>query len=286
MKKWPTETDMSLSAIFTTVPEILQILKSLHESKQVALDVLSTEFIMRNGQYQAQQRHPHEQHRFTTPTPSSSSSPPPSSTPPSTTSSFRLTHVSSNNAQLSVNQGDERTLPSFNSLPISSKSAGRPLPSYEASVTNTILPSMEMSPSWYSVSTQNTSQANWMSPSFYYSRPATSVVIPKKKKRAAGQMSGDDDDDDDDNEDLGEGDDNNDAESKHTGKLRGDDYEEELPGTTNVVPKRNFMLNEMVSRYLDQRINRFTKHKISPQRIRHVLQHFLKNMVVKGSEED
>lgn len=272
---------MSLFVIFTTVPEILQILKSLHESKQVALDVLSTEFIIRNGQYQAQQRHSHEQHRFETPT----SSPPPSSSTPTTASSFRLTPVSSSTTQSTANQGDERTLPSFSSLPISSKSAIRPPPSYEPSVTNTILPSMEMSPSWYSVSTQNTSQVNWMSPSFYYSRPATSVVIPKKKKRAAGQMSGDDDDNDD-NEDLGESGDNNDAESQHTGNLRGDDYEEELPGTTNVVPKRNFMLNEMVSRYLDQRINRFTKHKISPQRIRHVLQHFLKNMVVKGSEDD
>ncbi|ORX61716.1 hypothetical protein DM01DRAFT_1332305 [Hesseltinella vesiculosa] len=58
-----------------------------------------------------------------------------------------------------------------------------PPPIYEpAALLNTAVPSMTtMSPSWYAASTQNTSQANWMSPSFYYSRPATAVVLPSKK---------------------------------------------------------------------------------------------------------
>ncbi|KAI8334023.1 hypothetical protein BC941DRAFT_495762 [Chlamydoabsidia padenii] len=266
------------------VPEMLQILKNLHESKQVAMDILSSEFIMRNGQYQAQQQqHQHEQHRSAS-----------SSTTSPTIPSRRLTHVNTTSTDSTtapvISADDDRTLPSLSSLPLSSKSMVRPPPtSYEPSVTNTILPSMDMSPSWYSVSTQNTSQVNWMSPSFYYSRPATSVVIPKKKKkRTADQISGSgDEDDDDDQDDQDGGNHDNTAESQQTSEhQRGDDDEDGLSGTTNVVPKRNFMLNEMISRYLDQRIQRFTNHKISPQRLRHVLQHFLKNMVVKGSEED
>ncbi|ORZ16308.1 hypothetical protein BCR42DRAFT_482563 [Absidia repens] len=232
------------------VPEILHILKCLHESKQVGLDILSAEFIIRNGHHRLETQSPSTSPRFT-----------------------------------ATKNSDDRTLPSLSSLPISSKSVIRPPPPmYEPTMTNTILPSMEMSPSWYSVSTQNASQVNWMSPSFYYSRPATSVVLPAtRKKRTASQMGGNGD---------GSDDHDNDSESRQAEK-GGDsggggdgDGDHAMDATTNVLEKRHFISDEMISKYLDQRIERFSRNKISPQRIRHVLQLFLKNMVVKGSEDE
>lgn len=64
-------------------------------------------------------------------------------------------------------------------LPSLSSITSQPmLPSmYQPSRSNTVLPSMSMSPTWYSPSTHKNSHANWMSPSFYYSRPATSVML-------------------------------------------------------------------------------------------------------------
>ncbi|CAO3660128.1 hypothetical protein CU097_013312 [Rhizopus azygosporus] len=118
----------------------------------------------------------------------------------------------------------------------------RHLPLYQPTFANTILPSTSMSPSWYSASTQKNSFAQWMSPSFYYSRPATSVILPDAEER-------------------GPNDDGQTAETKGT-----------------YVPR------EMVTRCLEYRIRKYPP-KITPQRMRHVLQRFLKNMVLKANEE-
>ncbi|KAI8084812.1 uncharacterized protein BX664DRAFT_337837 [Halteromyces radiatus] len=223
------------------VPQILQALQDLHESRQVFMDILSAEFVIRNG-------HNHLE------TQSSSSSP-------------RL--LSSTNDM--TTNSEDRILPSLSSLPISSKSVIRPPPPlYEPIMTNTILPSMEMSPSWYSASTQSTAQVNWMSPSFYYSRPATAVVLPRKQKRQQKSYN-DDDDDDDGNTNQGEDDskdDNNDNDEMKTSM------------------KYNNISNEMVSRCLDQRIKRYSRNQLPAHRTRHILQLFLKNMVVKSSEDE
>ncbi|CAO3690764.1 unnamed protein product [Rhizopus stolonifer] len=112
-------------------------------------------------------------------------------------------------------------------------------PLYQPSFSNTIMPSTSMSPSWYSASTQKNSFARWMSPSFYYSRPATSVVLPE------------------DEEDVRE------------------------PAE---VFKGNCVSREIVTRCLEYRITEYSP-KITPQRMRHVLQRFLKNMVLKANEE-
>ncbi|KAI8066196.1 uncharacterized protein B0P05DRAFT_553331 [Gilbertella persicaria] len=113
---------------------------------------------------------------------------------------------------------------------------------YHPSFANSILPSTSMSPSWYSASTQKNSFAKWMSPSFYYSRPATSVILP-------GQQ----------------------------------------PSTQEATPsppttKGSFIPRDIVTRCLEYRITKYSP-KITPQRMRHVLQRFLKNMVLKANEE-
>jgi hypothetical protein len=116
------------------------------------------------------------------------------------------------------------------------------LPVYHPSFANSILPSTSMSPSWYSASSQKNSFAKWMSPSFYYSRPATSVVLPQNREGL---------------EDL---------------------TEEPVTKGSSHIPQ------DIVTRCLEYRIRKYSP-KITPQRMRHVLQRFLKNMVLKASEE-
>ncbi|KAI9243706.1 hypothetical protein BY458DRAFT_530370 [Sporodiniella umbellata] len=111
---------------------------------------------------------------------------------------------------------------------------------YQPSFSNTILPSTSMSPSWYSASTQKNSFARWMSPSFYYSRPATAVVLPE------------------------------------------DDEIQKVEPTT--LFKGNCVPREIVTRCLEYRMTEYSP-KITPQRMRHVLQRFLKNLVLKANEE-
>jgi hypothetical protein len=103
---------------------------------------------------------------------------------------------------------------------------------YEPSDASSILPSMTMSPSWYSASTQKNKQANWMSPSFYYSRPATAVVLPEE------------------------------------------------PGSDVNNIGNTALPNDIIVRCLEYRIRKYSP-TMTPQRMRQVLQRFLKNMLVK-----
>lgn len=134
-----------------SVPEILQTFQHLHNYNQVTLDIIPPEFAMRSGyRYFGQGKQP------------ASSSP-------------RMNFVS----HIQIEENPQLIkLPSLSS--ITSQQSMLPPPSiYQPSYSNTILPSMTMSPTWYSSSTQKNSHVNWMSPSFYYSRPATSVMLPK-----------------------------------------------------------------------------------------------------------
>ncbi|KAI9468502.1 MAG: hypothetical protein EXX96DRAFT_612844 [Benjaminiella poitrasii] len=126
---------------------------------------------------------------------------------------------------------------------------------YHPSFANSILPSTSMSPSWYSASSQKNSFAKWMSPSFYYSRPATSVVLPG--------ASGNNDRNDEDT-----------SNANHPQNLI----------SPSVNSKGSFIPRDIVTRCLEYRIRRYSP-KITPQRMRHVLQRFLKNMVLKANEE-
>jgi hypothetical protein len=130
------------------------------------------------------------------------------------------------------------------------------LPLYHPSFANSILPSTSMSPSWYSASTQKNSFAKWMSPSFYYSRPATSVILPGQNS-SSGERG--------------------DEEGENGGSLN-----DGLNPSTST--KGSFIPRDIVTRCLEYRIRRYSP-KITPQRMRHVLQRFLKNMVLKANEE-
>ncbi|CAO3618331.1 unnamed protein product [Cunninghamella echinulata] len=197
------------------VPEILETLLSLHNSNQVIMDIISPDLLLRSG------------NRLDHPTGTS-----PNESP-------HLTTTKNNN-------DSDRILPSLSSLPISSSSStSSPL----TSLTGQQLPKVyesthhpSMSPTWYSPSTQNTNQTNWMSPSFYYSRPSTSVILPPtNNKRLLNEI---------------------------------DDH------STNYVPN-----NEIIAKYLGHRIKKYSNNRITSLRIKHILQRFLKNMVMKGSED-
>lgn len=131
---------------------------------------------------------------------------------------------------------------------------GSNLTVYHPSFANSILPSTSMSPSWYSASTQKNSFAKWMSPSFYYSRPATSVILPTRNSDGTLAEDGENSNNSNDN----------------------------INPCANV--KGSFIPRDIVTRCLEYRIRRYSP-KITPQRMRHVLQRFLKNMVLKANEE-
>ncbi|KAI8059254.1 hypothetical protein BC940DRAFT_314085 [Gongronella butleri] len=139
------------------VPDMLKTLLELHESKQVTMDLIAPEYLLKSG----------HRRELTSSTASPSSSP-------------RLAPM--------PDHPQEHPL-----RPSSFKPPPPPPPIYEPpAMPNTVMPSVTtMSPSWYAASTQNTSQANWMSPSFYYSRPATSVVLPTKKPAIIDELDQD-----------------------------------------------------------------------------------------------
>lgn len=197
------------NSLHNLVPEILQTFQHLHNYNQVTLDIIPPEFAMRSGyRYFGQQQ----------------------------TSSPRMNFVS--HIELEEN-------PQLIKLPsLSSITSADPLPPpsiYQPSYSNSILPSMTMSPTWYSASTQKNSHVNWMSPSFYYSRPATSVMLPK------------------------EGPDDN-----------GEDAEKLQP--TVIIPT-----SDIIVRCLEYRVRKYSP-KMTPQRMRQVLQRFLKNILSKANE--
>lgn len=131
------------------------------------------------------------------------------------------------------------SLPSLSSLPLLHYNKAPPQAPkvYQPPSINTILPSMSMSPTWYSASYQKGANAQWMSPSFYYSRPATSVLLPSRPgmepQRAQWHQ----------------------------------------PTTSK----------DVVSRYLKYKIQRLSP-KATPQKMRHVLQRFLKNMIARNDK--
>lgn len=133
-------------------------------------------------------------------------------------------------------------LPSLSSITSRNMLPPPPPPLYQPSYSNPILPSMTMSPTFYSSSTQKNSHVDWMSPSFYYSRPATSVMLPK--------------DDEDDS-------------------------------STVVANEQGLRVvsapSDIVARCLEYRVRKYSP-KMTPQRMRQVLQRFLKNLLLKASD--
>lgn len=193
------------------MPEILQTFRHLHNCNQVTLDIIPPEFAFQSGYRYFNQQ--------------------PSSSP-------RINLVS----HIDIEENPQSIkLPSLSSI----TSQQMPPPSiYQPSYSNSILPSMTMSPTWYSASTQKNSHVNWMSPSFYYSRPATSVMLPKK--------------------------------------------DEEKEGDSDIVNNDHLRSSAVVSiditvRCLEYRIRKYSP-KMTPQRMRQVLQRFLKNMLLKANE--
>ncbi|KAI7898059.1 uncharacterized protein BX663DRAFT_526039 [Cokeromyces recurvatus] len=205
------------------VSDVLQAIRHLHLVGSVTMDIIPPEFALR-GSYR---------HLITAASENNNNS---NSTP----SSPRQSPKNEDNEGLDEDDLDKTNINrNPNSVQV-----------YHPSFANSILPSTSMSPSWYSASTQKNSFAKWMSPSFYYSRPATSVVLPGANHNQS-----------DDNQ-------NN---------------------PNNIInpsasPKGSFIPRDIVTRCLEYRIRRYSP-KITPQRMRHVLQRFLKNMVLKANEE-
>ncbi|KAI9289172.1 hypothetical protein BC943DRAFT_130592 [Umbelopsis sp. AD052] len=219
---------------YTHLPEILHTLQFLHESGAVRLDIIPPEY-SQNSSF----------HQF------SPSSTPSSSVPssPALTHSPPATPPHSNNSVASTSSGSH-ALPSLSSLPLY-HAPPPPPPIYQPSSINTILPSMSMSPSWYSASTQKNLHANWMSPSFYYSRPATSVLLPKR------------------------------GDLLHSSPLyRGDQLEQHQ----RRQQQQQFQSKDLVSRCIQYRLQKYSP-KATPSRMRFVLQKFLKNMVVRANSD-
>ncbi|KAI7897092.1 uncharacterized protein EV154DRAFT_490449 [Mucor mucedo] len=197
------------------VSEILQTFQHLHNYSQVTLDIIPPEFAMRSGyRYFGLGKQP-------------------ASLP------SRINMVS----HIEIEENPQSIkLPSLSS--ITSQQSTLPPPSiYQPSYSNTILPSMTMSPTWYSSSTQKNSHVNWMSPSFYYSRPATSVMLPKDDR---------------------EGD-------QDTSSVVETDQSRAVSVPTDIVV-----------RCLEYRMRKYSP-KMTPQRMRQVLQRFLKSMLLKAN---
>ncbi|CAO3627479.1 unnamed protein product [Mucor hiemalis] len=188
------------------VPEILQAFQHLHDHTQVSLDIIPPEFAMRSGYRYFGEK---DQTAFSTP---------------------RMNFVS----HITMEENPQLIkLPSLSS--ITGQSLLAPPSMYQPSSSNTILPSMSMSPTWYSHSTQKSSHVNWMSPSFYYSRPATSVMLQST------------------------------IEEKDNLALRMQDRQE----VSLSLP------SDIVVRCLEYRVRKYSP-KMTPQRMRQVLQRFLK----------
>ncbi|KAI8137834.1 hypothetical protein BJV82DRAFT_326732 [Fennellomyces sp. T-0311] len=223
------------------VPEILQTIQSLHESDTVTLDIIPPEFALRSS------------YRHIATSSASGSIP---SSPQSNAVPSPQPHQESHHRTSSIDDSASvRSLPSLGSLPLGRHPVPPPPPPiYQPSFTNTILPSMSMSPTWYSASAQKNAHANWMSPSFYYSRPATSVMLPKREPPR-----------------------------QHQGGSDSSSIPENDIMTTEQMT-RSFVPKDIVTRCLEHRIRRYSP-KMTPQRMRHVLQKFLKNMVLKANDD-
>ncbi|KAG2176559.1 hypothetical protein INT44_007222, partial [Umbelopsis vinacea] len=136
------------------VTDILSKLLWLQETDDVTLDIIPTGMVISGETFD-----------------------PSSSTAPSSPRQPNLVLESVGSPNMS-----STSLPSLSSLPLLHYNKAPPQAPkvYQPPSINTILPSMSMSPTWYSASYQKGANAQWMSPSFYYSRPATSVLLPSR----------------------------------------------------------------------------------------------------------
>ncbi|KAI8344441.1 hypothetical protein BC941DRAFT_464662 [Chlamydoabsidia padenii] len=242
------------------VEDVLKVLQSIHESRSANLDIIPPEFALR-----ASYRHlvaPHtispmnQTDRQTTTVVESSSS-------------RAISHRNGDNSD--DTHGDDDDDDTTGSI-ASPGGRSAPPPTYQPSFANQVLPSKSMSPSWYAASTQNSAYTNWMSPSFYYSRPATSVILPKKRK---GRQDDDDYQQTDDQQQWNE--------QSYQPDSRDGSMADRQSGIKEPISP-SFVPRDIVSRCLDYRLRRYSP-KVTPQRMRHVLQNFLKNMVLKGNDE-
>ncbi|KAI7853886.1 hypothetical protein BDC45DRAFT_569857 [Circinella umbellata] len=276
---------------YVYVPEILQTIQSLHESDTVTLDIIPPEFALRSSyRHMSISSSSQAESIPSSPRLGAVSSPQSHSTSQTTTTTTNENYSSKKGTTTTASStvddnGSVRSLPSFSSLPLGGASSRNPIPPppppiYQPSFTNTILPSMSMSPTWYSASAQKNAHANWMSPSFYYSRPATSVMLPKREpprlpgtRHRQGSESTSTSQMGSSNSNGPSGMDNNNNSS----------IPENVIMTTEQM-QRSFVPKDIVTRCLEYRVRRYSP-KMSPQRMRHVLQKFLKNMILKGNEE-
>ncbi|CAO3584260.1 unnamed protein product [Absidia cylindrospora] len=270
------------------VEDVLKVIQSIHESKSATLDIIPPEFALR-----ASYRHLVAPHTYSnaTATPSPSPSQHGNHDNQHTTNAESVSPAAATRS--TENEEEDEDDENNNATEKSSGGMLAPPPTYQPSFANQILPNMSMSPSWYAASTQKNAYTSWMSPSFYYSRPATSVVLPKKRKRPNSKHYQDDHDDEKPrNEHEYEPEDSNGPPSSspgsssnlnhHQPEARNRPSDQILTTSTNTLPP--FVPRDIVSRCLDYRLRRYSP-KVTPQRMRHVLQNFLKNMVLKGSEE-
>lgn len=138
--------------LLSPVPDILNTLLWLQDSADVTLDVIPRDMVISGESFDQ------------------------SAMPTTAPNSPRQPHMILENAGSPSSASNH--LPSLSSLPLLHYNKTPQAPKiYEPPSINTILPSMSMSPTWYSASFQKGADAQWMSPSFYYSRPATSVLL-------------------------------------------------------------------------------------------------------------
>ncbi|KAI8359092.1 hypothetical protein EDC96DRAFT_514161 [Choanephora cucurbitarum] len=243
------------------ISDVLQAIRHLHLMGTVAMDIIPPEFALRNSY-----RH------LVTP---GNETPPPVQQAQKQSEDTQETPASSiekedqakaknrdveedENADMEEEDEDEDEKPE-------QECRGNTLPLYHPSFANSILPSTSMSPSWYSASTQKNSFAKWMSPSFYYSRPATSVILPTNQQSSSEAST---------------------SQHPFASPASAVAMMPAYNAMTGQHPSSvtTFIPRDIVTRCLEYRIRRYSP-KITPQRMRHVLQRFLKNMVLKANEE-
>ena len=248
--------------IYTSiVSDVLQAIRHIHLMGTVAMDIIPPEFALRNSY-----RH--------LVTPGNETPPPAQQTQKQSEDTQEIPAISiekegqakaknkdveeDENADMEEEDEDEDDT-------TKQEGRGNTLPLYHPSFANSILPSTSMSPSWYSASTQKNSFAKWMSPSFYYSRPATSVILPTTQQ-SSGETS------------MPQHPFASPASAVAMMPAYNAMAGQHPSSVTTFIPR------DIVTRCLEYRIRRYSP-KITPQRMRHVLQRFLKNMVLKANEE-
>ncbi|KAI9309208.1 hypothetical protein BJ944DRAFT_245922 [Cunninghamella echinulata] len=254
------------------VEDVLKTIQSIHDSGSTTMDIIPPEFALRGSYRHLITPQPTRLSTYPKDTNTVSSS---TSTTTVAESSLSTTNNNNNNSDKKSSTDDDLIDPTEDdnddkNLP--SRSA--PPPIYQPSFSNQILPSMTMSPSWYAASTQKNEYASWMSPSFYYSRPATSVLLAKKQKELSDKYS--------------EPNENHHYSHPHRHHHHNNNKNDDNPKLKSIQdsdePITPFIPRDIVSRCLDYRLQRYSP-KVTPQRMRHVLQKFLKNMVLKGNDE-